>query len=167
MSIQLNIRWLYRAAEGRSKLQEMQREITTLRRTAARKHSEQEKLRDQVFTAELQRDAALVKFHSEGQSLIRRIQELEAKQKISEAEGAGGTRVSKVLYIVTPQKKICIVTLHSKCTRALTFEIFCQLWKLRHACLEARHERQSIQRLLLTLHAKDSYAGSHTCALCQ
>ena len=97
MSIQLNIRWLYRAAEGRSKLQEMQREITTLRRAAARKHSEQENLRDQVFTAELQRDAALVKFHSEGQSLIRRIQELEAKQKISEAEGAGGTRVSKVL----------------------------------------------------------------------
>jgi len=114
----LNMRWLYRAAEGRSKLQEMQREITTLRRAAARKHSEQEKLRDQVFTAELQRDAALVKFHSEGQSLIRRIQELEAKQKISEGEGAGGTRVSKVL---------CIVTLYNKCTRALTFENFCQL----------------------------------------
>ena len=28
----------------------------------------------QVFTAELQRDAALVRFHSEGQLLVRRIQ---------------------------------------------------------------------------------------------
>jgi len=65
---------LRRAAEGRMMLQEMQREITALRRSAARKQAEQEKLRDAVFTAELQRDAALVKFHSEGQSLVRRIQ---------------------------------------------------------------------------------------------
>ena len=54
--------------------QELQQEVSGLRRTLAKKCAEEDRMRDKVFTAELQRDAALVKFHTEGQKLIRRIQ---------------------------------------------------------------------------------------------
>ena len=55
-------------------LQELHREVASLKRSLAKKEREEDRMRDKVFTAELQRDAALVKFHTAGEKLIRRIQ---------------------------------------------------------------------------------------------
>ena len=83
------------ALSNGEELASLQLELSNLRRTLSKRAAAEEKLRDKVFTAELQRDAALVKFHSEGQKLLRRVEELEAQQKRQLAENMGTGRVSK------------------------------------------------------------------------
>ena len=61
----------------------LHREVAGLKRSLAKKALEEEKMRDKIFTAELQRDAALVKFHTEGQKLICRIQVRSLRLAIS------------------------------------------------------------------------------------
>ena len=83
------------ALSNGEELASLQLELSNLRRTLSKRAAAEDKLRDKVFTAELQRDAALVKFHSEGQKLLRRVEELEAQQKRQLAENMGTGRVSK------------------------------------------------------------------------
>jgi predicted RNase H-like nuclease (RuvC/YqgF family) len=75
----LQIQQLERSGDGgpagdNLMLQELHREVASLKRSLAKKEREEDRMRDRVFTAELQRDAALVKFHTAGEKLIRRIQ---------------------------------------------------------------------------------------------